>query len=342
MSLYARWIEGWERRLTLRDPYRRMLPFSWGLEWVDGQVAEGGGIADPREHFLKLSDRLVGDSEDYFARPLANDFRLAGDDRLTFATPTPGPLECNNTASARLFESAGSTAGVVVVPQWNSDPTGHVGLCRMLKRLGLTTLRMTLPFHEERRPPGMQRADYMVSPNIGRTLHATRQAVLEVRAAVRWLRERGCRKVGVMGTSIGSCVTYLAFVHDPDIATGVFNHVSSHFGDVVWRGLSTRYVRWGLEGFIQPEQLQRCWAPVSPYCFVHRLKDAPRRHLLITARYDPTFPFDLTRRVFERYRELDLPLERIVLPCGHYTLAHFPFKYIDGWHICRYLRKRLL
>ena len=80
-----------------------------------------------------------------------------------------------------------------------------------------------MPYHEQRLPPDMKRADYMVSPNIGRTVHATRQAVLEVRQLVTWLKEQGYERIAVVGTSIGSCVTYLAFVHDPSICTAVFN-----------------------------------------------------------------------------------------------------------------------
>jgi hypothetical protein len=36
-----------------------------------------------------------------------------------------------------------------------------------------------------------------------------------------------------------------------------------------------------------------------------------------------------------------MPYQRVILPCGHYTLAHFPFNYLDGWHMCRYLRSQL-
>jgi hypothetical protein len=31
----------------------------------------------------------------------------------------------------------------------------------------------------------------------------------------------------------------------------------------------------------------------------------------------------------------------VVLPCGHYTSATFPFNYLDGWHMCRYLVNQL-
>jgi hypothetical protein len=187
----------------------------------------------------------------------------------------------------------------------------------------------------------MRRADYMVSPNVGRTAHSVRQAVLEVRQLVRWLTSQHYRQIGVVGTSIGSCVGYLAFTHDRSIATGVFNHISSHFADAVWTGLSTRYVRWGLEGHIELAQLRQCWALLSPWQFVERLAADHRDHLLIMAKYDLTFLHELGRQILSRYRDLKLPINLVELPCGHYTTAHFPFKYLDAWHICRFLRRQL-
>ncbi len=339
MSLYGRWIHRKERLLTLEDTNRRVLPFAWGLDWLPGAVSENG--RPPLEVFLAEAERSLGESYEFFRPPPEGEWEFEGD-RLRFPTPLPGPDEYNNTASARLFEAPGSRRAVVVAPQWNADEESHVGLCRLLQRLGVTALRACLPYHEERRPPGQERADYMVSPNLGRTLAATRQAVLEVRMLAGWLRSQGYERVGVVGTSIGSCVGYLAFVHDPAIRVGVFNHVSAFFGDVVWTGLSTRFVRWGLEGRVELEDLRRCWAPVSPFYYVRKLKEQdPRKHLLITARYDLSFLPELSAKVLEEYRRQGVPVNWASLPCGHYTTARFPFSYVDGWYICRFLTRHL-
>ncbi len=335
--IYRNWIHKKERRLTLLDTDREVFPFEWGLEWVDGN---GGGAADPLSRLKKTAARALSDSASFFEPPPLDDWELRGE-VLEFATPTPGSHEFNNRVFCRLFEAAKPRGAVVVVPQWNADSESHVALCRILRRLGITALRLCLPYHEMRRPPGMKRADYMVSPNIGRTLHATRQAVMEVRQAAQWLRTQGYQKVGVMGTSVGSCVSYLAFVHDRRIATGVFNHVSAFFADVVWTGLATRFVRWGLEKHIDLDSLREIWAPISPYHYIARLKECGRKHLMITARYDLTFLPALSEKVFEFYRRHEIPHDRADLPCGHYTTAHFPFSYLDGWHICRYLRRHL-
>jgi hypothetical protein len=334
MSLYGDWIRSWERRLTLRDQRRKVFPFEWGLEWLGVEAVDG---EEPVSSIRRWADRALRDSAAFY-RPAPLERPHLEAEQLVFRTPTPSLLERNNRVRCRIWQSPGSRRAVVVIPQWNASADSHVGLCRILSRLGLTAVRMTLPYHEERAPEGMERADFLVGPNIGRTLHGTRQAVLEALQVVGWLRDRGHEKVGIMGTSLGSCVAYLAFAHCSAIDAGVFNHVSAHFADVVWTGLSTRYVRWALDGNISLEDLRACWAPLSPWHFIDRLETRPRPHLMITARYDLTFLPELSDEVFLRYAELGMACDRVELPCGHYTTAHFPFNVLDGWHICRGLQ----
>ena len=321
--------------MTLRDTNRRVFPFDWGVKWLGHDVTR-----PPLQELKDYAARSVANSREFFSPGPIRDARLE-DGCLTFSTPQPTPYDFNNRVSCRLFPAEGKGAAVVVVPQWNADPNGHVGLCRVLQKLGMTAARLSMPYHDDRRPPGMERADYMVSPNIGRTLHATRQAVLETIQVAGWLREQGYDRVAVMGTSIGSCISYLAFIHDPLISCGVFNHVSSHYADVVWRGLSTRYVRWGMEQEITLEDLRDCWAPISPVHYIHLLSNDRRPHRLITAKYDLSFPRDLTEFVFQEYDRLGMDYDRVDLPCGHYTTAKFPFSWLDGWHICSYLYRKL-
>ena len=96
-----------------------------------------------------------------------------------------------------------------MLPQWNADADGHVGLCRLLNRFKLSALRLSLPYHDARMPPELRRADYIVSANIGRTVQVCRQAVLDARRAVAWLRARGYGSIGILGTSLGSCLAML-------------------------------------------------------------------------------------------------------------------------------------
>ncbi len=229
---------------------------------------------------------------------------------------------------------------MLVLPQWNSDPGGHVGLCKLLAWSGLSALRLSLPYHDERMPPELHRADYIVSANVARTVQVCRQAVLDARRAIAWLASQGYDRIGILGTSLGSCLALLTTAHEPLVRAEALNHISPYFADVVWRGLSTRHVREGLDGHIDLATLRANWAPISPRSYLERLRD--RKTLLVYARYDLTFPVDLSQNLVRSFRERDIPHEVAVLHCGHYSTGKAPFKFLDGWILTRFLKKALV
>jgi hypothetical protein len=59
----------------------------------------------------------------------------------------------------------------------------------------------------------------------------------------------------------------------------------------------------------------------------------------IAARYDLTFPLDLTQETIAEAKRYNLPLDVVWLSCGHYTMAEMPWKAIDAWKIATFFRK---
>jgi len=327
---------------TKRDDNRIVRPFAWGAEFISDHVNGD----DPRKLFRAHTSRVMSRSEDFYALPEIVDWKLAGDE-LTWTSAIETPSPENNTVRARLFtpkreRKRKPRAAVVVLPQWNAQPDSHVEACRIFNGLGMTALRLTLPYHQERKPPDLERAEHLVSSNIGRTIQSMRQAVLDTRAAVRWLKQQGIERVGILGTSIGSCTAFLAFTHDTDIDVGVFNHVSGYFADVVWTGISTQHVRQSLESELTLEELREFWQPLSPAPFIPRLLQMKWRPMrFIAARYDLTFPVELSRKVIAEVKNHGIDLDVVWLPCGHYTTAELPWKAIDAWKIATFFRKHL-
>ena len=123
---------------------------------------------------------------------------------------------------------------------------------------------MTMAYHDRRMPAGLRRADYHVSSNIGRTIHASRQSVVDGRACLDWLEERGYDRLGVLGTSLGSCISYIIAAHDSRVRVGAFNHVSKYFADVVWTGLATQHVRQGFGDALTQDDAARVLGSRQP------------------------------------------------------------------------------
>jgi dienelactone hydrolase len=343
--LLKRRIQIKERHFATRDTNRIVRPFEWGTSFV----VEHANGDDPRALLTAYSEDAVAHSDEFYALPPVNDYRLDGQGLLTWTSAIETPSPENNTAHARFFRESTITGkendtrrAVVLLPHWNAQPESYYDLCRVFTRFGIAALRVSMPYHDARRPPELERADHLVSANIGRTLQSMRQAVLDTRAAVRWLHEQGYERIGIMGTSIGSCVGFLALVHEPLVRTGVFNHVSGYVADVAWRGISTAHVRAGFADSVTLDELRRYWLPISPLAYSEKLKSlAPRPIRFIAARYDLTFPADLSRDAIEGVRRAGHPLDAVWLRCGHYTLGESPWKYIDGWKIVTFLRKHL-
>jgi hypothetical protein len=291
-------------------------------------------------------ERALSDSEAYFALPPVRDFALAGS-RLRFSSPAESGVSENDVARADYFPAAGSGArgsgpAAVVLPQWNAKEGAQEGLCRLLNRFGVTALKLALPYHEDRKPPGLIRADHVLSANVGRTLQSCRQAVLDSRACLSWLEERGHSPLGIVGTSLGSCIAFITFAHDSRLATGVFNHISPYFADVVWRGISTRHVREGLQRGLDLEELRKLWLPLSPFQYYRQVERRRRPSLLIHGRYDLSFLPDLSRDLLSDFARMEIEHESFALPCGHYTTAKFPFNWMDGLKIAGFLRRKLI
>jgi hypothetical protein len=326
----------WEVKLAEKDRNRSVWPFEWGIDFIE----DGLHARDEEKYLKEYARAALEDSDVYHAHTPVLDYRLDGN-QLTFTSPLPSRYGKNNVVHCRHFPVDSAGRVVLVLPQWNSDQNGHIALCGLLNRFGLSAMRLSLPYHDLRMPDELVRADYMLSPNLGRTLHAVRQAVMDARAALDWLEAAGYRRFAILGTSLGSCIALITQAHDPRLRLAVLNHVSTYFADVVWTGLSTRHVRAGLEPHIGLEALRQIWMPISPRAYFAKLAGTRKAALLVHARYDYTFLPRLSRQVLNDYRRLGLPHSTLALPCGHYTSGRFPFNITLGLAMCSYLRRML-
>jgi pimeloyl-ACP methyl ester carboxylesterase len=275
--------------------------------------------------------------------------RLAAEGRtpkaqfLRFTSPERTGYAENDIANARWYPAPAHKdptrprQAIVVMPQWNADAFSHNSLCSIFNRMGISALRLSKPYHDIRRPAELERSDYAVSANIGRTLSACRQAVVDIRCCIDWLEDQGYEHFGVLGTSLGSCYAFLASAHDKRIRVNAFNHASTAFGDVVWAGQSTRHVKQALDDAgMSQDRVRELWSAISPVSYYDKIMrpevaGPDKKVLLVYANYDLTFPKEYSLQVVEAFDRVGLNYEKRVLPCGHYTTGETPFQYMDGW-----------
>jgi len=365
-NLYATWMYEWENRLTSVDNNRVVRPLEWGVEWAQdwpcrNGVPPGQMPSNAEKFFAEYNQRIIADSDEFYSYRLPSDFRVEEREVQVFSTrevpdpkleekvrgthasflrftsPVRTPYPENNLANARWFPARGRRA-VVLLPHWNADAIAYTGLCKVLNLLGVSVLRLSMPYHDIRMPGEIRRADYAVSANIGRTLDAVRQGVIDIRCCLDWLDQQGFRQLGLIGTSLGSCYAFIAAAHDSRVRVAAFNHASTYFADVVWHGQTTRHIRQGIEAEIDIERLRQLWLAASPMVYFDKFARYRKKSLIIYADYDLTFLPEFSRQVVDEFACHHLDYRAVRLPCGHYTTGEAPYKYIDGWQLASFFR----
>jgi dienelactone hydrolase len=373
-ELYAKWMFSWETALTTRDTNRIVRPLEWGFDWLSDFCAAPVETCDTNafQAMVEANQNIVARSGEFFGYQTPTDFRLelrhpqlfptnvrpetlAQDaelklqaeigeleeaEFLRFTSPVRTRYPENDVVNARWYpappekQQGKPKQAIVVMPQWNADAFSHNALCTLFNRFGISALRLSKPYHDVRRPAELERSDYAVSANIGRTIVACRQAVVDIRSCLDWLESQGYEQFGVLGTSLGSCYAFIAAAHDPRINICAFNHASTWFGDVVWTGQSTRHIRAAFEqtGLTQ-DRVREIFTGISPMSYMDRFASNPRQVLVVHATYDLTFLREFSLDVLSNFEKHKVDYVSKVLPCGHYTTGETPYKYIDGWYL---------
>ena len=337
MSRYEHWIRRYEHRRWTTDDNRMVRPFEWGIEHIGGDAT----VNEPRAFVRDYAREAIEKSAEWYAPEEVRDYKLDAENVLTFTTPMESPWPENNTVHGQFFPARKHGPAVLVLSNWNAKWHGQVALCHWLQRMGISAMKMSLPYHDRRMAQGHERADQLVGPNIGLTLAANRQAVKDARACLSWLEQRGYTRLGILGTSIGSSVGYITLVHDPRVRAGGFFHVSTYFADVVSQGMTTNHVWEGLRHEVSVEELREFWAPISPMPYVERGMGAGRNTFMVYGKYDPTFLPELTEQMLSALRRNGAEPRTLELPVGHYSLELSPFSYIAGWRMFTYFLEAL-
>jgi Alpha/beta hydrolase domain containing 18 len=278
--------------------------------------------------------------EDAELRRQAETGELEEAEFLRFTSPVRTRYPENDIANARWYPADPETQkgkpkqAMIVMPQWNADAFSHNALCTLFNSFGISCLRLSKPYHDIRRPAELERSDYAISANIGRTIEACRQAVVDIRSCIDWLEAQGYEQFGVLGTSLGSCYAFIAAAFDPRLKVCAFNHASTWCGDVVWTGQSTRHVRAAFEqAGLTHDQVRQLFSTISPMSYMERFAASPKRNLVVHATYDLTFLPEFSLDVLKNFDLHHVDYVSKVLPCGHYTTGETPYKYIDGWYL---------
>jgi dienelactone hydrolase len=198
------------------------------IDWI---AIQGATVrmpeADGRDPHLDQAQRLIASPEFIPAKVEAAKVQFGSENRLRFATPCPGPFAENNVVHGRFYRCAErwqEHPTVFLLHGWNDVIDHYYSFPRAagkFNRSGINVVALEAPFHFQRRPRHLGAWSNFLSPDILRTVEATRQAIAETRAFAEWLRQQGCPALGILGVSLGGWLTGLNISRDASFSCAV-------------------------------------------------------------------------------------------------------------------------
>jgi dienelactone hydrolase len=178
----------------------------------------------------------------------------------------------------------------------------------------IAALFVQMAYYGPRRPPGSELR--LLTPNYQHTMAAVRQTVLDLRQATAWLGTRpevDSRRLGILGTSLGSFMGSLAAEMEPKLSRvtvllGGGGLVDTYYDDP--RAAIIRQLWEALGG--TKKQMEELIAPADPITCAANLKN--RRVLIIAAKRDDIVP----PRAAEALWKASGQQEIIWYDCTHY------------------------
>ena len=333
--MYHRWLDRWDERRAQRGD---------AVKTVSDLMLDGGPVfpdmpnARSISEFCDLADQAVADP-DFFDEPSGSDIGYEKiDGWIKFPSSITTDVKENNIVWAKITESGSFDQALVVFHHWNANKRNSQ-IANYFSKRGITVVEIALPYHFERSRPGSMHADYILSPNLGRTVQSMRQGVLDGRMLIRWLKGEGFEDISVLGMSLGSWVAGLVAAHDTTVTKASLFLTAGSFADFVWTGRATQKIRQSLEPAIQLTDLRRAWGPLNLENYVDRLARPDLDLQIVLAQRDTVVLPELSERFIARLEVAGANPEIQELNCGHYSLAMPPYILLAGLNLKQLLKR---
>src|SRR5258708_16062901 len=162
MNWFARRIHRYEQRRWKTDDNRLVRPLGWGLENMGGPAEH----PDPAAFLRTYAHQAIENSHEWYTTTPATDYRLNGDNVLSFTSSIESPWPENNTVYAQFFPARKRGSAVLILPNWNAKWHGQRGLGEWLQRIGSRALKMSFPYNHPPRPPRPQPPAHPLPPHL--------------------------------------------------------------------------------------------------------------------------------------------------------------------------------
>lgn len=157
----------------------------------------------------------------YFALPATfENFRCETPDIISWssAATSVARFPINGRVRVTLYRPRPHAPTVIMLHSlMSASDRGYRVWARRFNAFGWNAAFVHLPFHYSRRPRGYLNGELCYTADLVLTGDTLRQAVVEIRQLLAWLRTQGGGEFGLLGTSYGGWVAALLASIEPDL-----------------------------------------------------------------------------------------------------------------------------
>ncbi len=277
---------------------RTFLHRGFGLA-VD-QVLCGSLALLHRRHAERISTRAAAEKyftmcerqtrAEHFALPATmRDFRGEGAETIRWSSPAESvaTFPMNGRAHVALFRIRPAAPTVIMLHAlMSASDAGYQRWARHFNALGWNAAFVHLPFHYSRRPPGHLNGELCCTADLLLTGDTLRQAVVEIRQLLVWLRAQGSREFGILGTSYGGWIGALLASLESDLRFLALLAPMVNIGYALYEGPTS----WTIRGQLVRAGLERALidrhAHLSSPLRAPPAGDVAERTLIVAGTYD--------------------------------------------------------
>lgn len=258
-------------------------------------VEKGTVSFSPTSHQETIPNRYRLEKQTFpYTLELKHELKESGVDIsiLRFPSPVKSPYPENNMVYAEYYRprKPGRYPAVIVLDITAGDQSLSRAIANFLAQNGVAGLFVQMAYYGPRRPvtPKVR----LLSPNIPQTMEAVRQTVLDLRLATAWLASRpevDSKRLGIMGTSLGSLIGTLTAEMEPNLSRLAVLLGGGGFVDTFWDDPRARTYRdaYVLLGGTK-EKIKQLLAPVDPLTHAANLKQ--QKVMIMAGKRDEILP----------------------------------------------------
>jgi pimeloyl-ACP methyl ester carboxylesterase len=207
--------------------------------------AERVSTREAAEKYFTECERLT--RAQYFALPAAmEDFRTDASDIISWRSPalSAGTFPINATARVTLYRVRRDGPTVIMLHAlMSASDAGYRVWARRFNALGWNAAFVHLPFHYSRRPRGHLNGELCCTADLVLTGDTLRQAGVELRQLLVWLRAQGSYDFGLLGTSYGGWVAALIAPLEPELRFLALLAPMVNIGHALYEGPTSWMIR---------------------------------------------------------------------------------------------------